>query len=185
MPQDTCTSCFGTGSYQTTERVNNPAGGMYQEVPVSKPCMACSGAGTIWKADQPKPRRAQRAQEKERAHQRVDSGEASAITEPTDYTVYSAGEGESGTKFEEFVAGLIFIVVGLSTGYYCSTETTMNWPWAVGLGFGAGFVSFKLFTGPLRWILTTIKWILATALMIAVGSAFVLLIIEIVKANSS
>lgn len=47
MAHKTCTSCRGTGSGTTTERVPNPAGGMFQEIQVRKRCMHCVGSGFL------------------------------------------------------------------------------------------------------------------------------------------
>lgn len=51
MGQKTCPSCYGVGSYSATERIPNPAGGMFQEISVRKTCFTCAGIGTIWGQD--------------------------------------------------------------------------------------------------------------------------------------
>lgn len=50
MAQKTCSTCGGWG-YSATERIPNPAGGMFQEIQVWKSCLSCGGTGSIWVPD--------------------------------------------------------------------------------------------------------------------------------------
>lgn len=51
MARKTCSVCAGLRGYNSTERVPNPAGGMFMEIQVRKPCMGCGGTGSIWVPD--------------------------------------------------------------------------------------------------------------------------------------
>jgi len=51
MARKTCSTCGGSGGYWATERVPNPAGGMFREIQVRKTCPACVGNGSIWVSD--------------------------------------------------------------------------------------------------------------------------------------
>lgn len=51
MALNTCSACNGRGGYHATERVPNPAGGMFMEMQVWKNCLMCGGSGSVWVPD--------------------------------------------------------------------------------------------------------------------------------------
>ena len=74
------------------------------------------------------------------------------------------------TPFEETLAQWIFIGVWGSIAYFGIQHTELDWYWPVGVGGVVGFVLYKLFQGPLRVLLTGVKYVLIMALVGGVGA---------------
>ena len=53
MGSKTCGVCHGTGGHYATERVPNPAGGMFQMIQVRRTCAMCGGSGSVYAPDPP------------------------------------------------------------------------------------------------------------------------------------
>ena len=76
------------------------------------------------------------------------------------------------TSFEESIAQWIFIGAWAAIGYYGIQYGKLDWYWPVGFGLLVGFVLYKLFQGPLRFLLTGLKYLLLVG-AVGVGLALI------------
>ena len=61
--------------------------------------------------------------------------------------------------------------------YYGYIQTSLDWYWLLGGGVFAGLLTFKLFSGPLRKVLTLLKYIIIIGTLFA-AIAFILKIVQ-------
>ena len=66
--------------------------------------------------------------------------------------------------FEDVAANLIALIVWIAIGYYGTTETNLEWYWPVGVGFAVSVMTSKLLSGPLRFLMTILKWSIICAI---------------------
>ena len=114
------------------------------------PCPFCGGTGSIWVPDKPK-----------------DYGPVGGHGGGS-----SGGLFSSASSFEELLASLLTIGAFGYTVYYGFSED-WKWYWPLIIGFLSGILTYYLFTGPLRFILTLAKWLIVLA-MIAISIWFVI-----------
>ncbi len=146
MPQTRCPSCFGTGRYSTTQQVPNPGGGsLYRDIAVWKSCSFCGGIGTIYRPEPYSPPRPHSSPTAE--------SQTSKRTRPF--------------QFEESIASLAVFGAWGAIWYYGYRWTTLDWYWSGAVGALVGLLMGKLLTGPFRWILTWLKYIVVMGLVLA------------------
>lgn len=51
MATKTCGACGGSGGFPSTQRVHNPAGGMFQVIHTRETCSMCGGSGSVYAPD--------------------------------------------------------------------------------------------------------------------------------------
>ena len=66
---------------------------------------------------------------------------------------------------EETIATFIYFSVFGGIWYYGITELTLEWYWAVGLGFVAGIAAHKVLMGPLYFVLILAKWLIIVGMV--------------------
>ncbi len=102
-------------------------------------CVFCNGMGTIWVPD------------------KVDSNSSGNAGHRSGSPAYNS------ESFEDIVAGLMGLVTWGIIVYYGLTKSELEWYWPVFGGLLIGFLVGWLFKGPLRFILTFVKFLLAAA----------------------
>lgn len=95
-------------------------------------CIVCNGMGKIWV---PGP----------------SGGSGGGVGSPTTY---------SSESFEEWLASLLGLASWGFIVYYGLTRSELEWYWPIIGGAIAGFFIGWLFKGPLRFILTIVKYLL-------------------------
>ncbi len=133
MGQKTCGSCHGTGGYYTTERIHNPAGGMFQTRQVRKSCPMCGGSGSVYAPDPP-PSRPRRA-----AQQKSAQGTHGKITVGADGKLHTETTPEEADKS---FAGLLGFAIACYIGYLAffrdfQAETWVKWSVTLGSWVGS------------------------------------------------
>lgn len=142
MAQVICLGCFGAGSYTSTERVPNPAGGMYREITVRKSCFFCGGIGSISRPESYSPPPSSHASQRQ------------------------APKHAPPIQFEEGVATLAAFGAWATIWYYGSSLTNLEWYWPGIVGALIGLLIRKLLAGPFRCILTWLKYVLMIGLVL-------------------
>ena len=74
--------------------------------------------------------------------------------------------------FEEGAANLLSIGVAVAIWYYGYNQTRLEWYWLLGGGLFGGLVTYKLFTGPFRSLLTLLRYLIIIGVLLA-AAAFI------------
>lgn len=72
-------------------------------------------------------------------------------------------------NFEDVAAEWLFVAVWTAIAYYGITLTGLAWYWPVAVGFVVGFGIYKLLSGPLRVVLTGLRYSLPIATLGAIA----------------
>ncbi len=117
-------------------------------------CVFCNGTGTVWAPDP------------------VSSGSS------------SSGGGSTGSSFwdnlfEDNFATLLAFATWLGVSYYGIFKTDLEWYWSVGGGLLLATVINWLFSGPLRFISTIVKYLFYAALIGGIIYLFYYLFTEV------
>lgn len=134
MAVKTCSSCHGMGSYTTTERIPNPAGGMFQEIQVRKTCVFCSGTGQVFTAD------------------KFSTSQSSSGRKASPSGPLKSPETILAELFSVIIFGLI-VYIGFS-------QTTAEWYVILPVAFIIGIFSDKLLKGPLKFLMILVKYLI-------------------------
>ena len=118
-------------------------------------CVFCNGMGTIWVPDKVN---------------YGSSGSSGGRNAPSSY---------SSESFEDAVAGLLGIITFGVVVYYGLTQSDLEWYWPVLGGLVLGFLVVWLFKGPLRFVLTFVKFLLSAAIIAGILYSIYYLITEL------
>lgn len=105
--------------------------------------------------------------------QREQTQASSSISDLPGSNGVKSDAGVSEAKrvpFEETLVQWIFIAVWGAIAYVGIQYTKLEWYWPVGVGGMAGFALYRLFQGPLRGVLTGVKYLLIVAGVGLVGA---------------
>jgi hypothetical protein len=76
-------------------------------------------------------------------------------------------------EFEEAAANLLSFGTWAAVWYYGAQQTTLEWYWLFGAGAFSGILTYKLLCGPLRKLLTILKFLVIIGIVLA-AIAFIL-----------